>query len=315
MQTHLSKSGTPTMGGVDFDGDRHFHAAVISVNHFVWIDTAERLRLWRYRLEPMTGAKWCSKTRACGRAKSIYNPLLVLMAALYLDVQHFGKFQHARAGTCLSTGCGRVRQLAAPTTPSPFMKKSSYRWASSVCGPGVPGHCRLRCREPDRRPGWAGHHAGGDDLASSLSVFAYVTGGSVCSNAVSHPSSGQVADLWPPWRGADWPFVVQHPPAQGLRGRCWGCWRWSAALGTIAVIVPPGNRAGASWVEHLCGGGASVMLQVTWFEHQTFGQGRRLAKWPRCTIILASKLEEQSRCPVSWIIRHAAEMPLVGLQR
>ena len=72
METHLVKSGTPTMGGV-------LILLAIAISTLLWVDLHNRF-VWTVLIVTLalaqwvgqtTGAKWCAKTpKACPRAKN-----------------------------------------------------------------------------------------------------------------------------------------------------------------------------------------------------------------------------------------------------
>jgi len=74
VEAHLSKSGTPTMGGV-------LILICISVSTLLWFDLSNRF-VWIVLLSPWAlaplagwtiGAKWCAKTpKACARARNTF---------------------------------------------------------------------------------------------------------------------------------------------------------------------------------------------------------------------------------------------------
>jgi phospho-N-acetylmuramoyl-pentapeptide-transferase len=107
-------------------------------------------------------------------------------------------------------------------------------------------------------------------------------------------------------------LVVQHPSGAGFHGRC-GCTGAGWSLGTIAVIVRQeivlAIMGGVFVAEALVGDAAGDLFQV---HQETFGNGKRFSRWPRCTTIIEKSGWKETQVVVRfWIITML--LCLVGL--
>ncbi|WP_342620690.1 phospho-N-acetylmuramoyl-pentapeptide-transferase [Rhodoferax sp. GW822-FHT02A01] len=288
MESHLSKSGTPTMGGV-------LILLSIAVSTLLWFDWHNRF-VWIVLLVTLGfGAiGWVDDWRKVvhkdpegmrSREKYFWQSLIGLLAALYLMF-------------CISENSNlRVMQLFFQWISSgfdvslppkaglmlPFFKEVSYPL-------GALGFVVLTYLVIVGASNAVNLTDGLDGLAimpvvlvgSALGVFAYVTGSSVYSKYLFFPyipGSGELMIFCSALAGAGLAFLwFNTHPAQVFMGDV-GALALGAALGTVAVIVRQeivlAIMGGIFVVEAL-----SVMLQVTYFKYtkKKFGAGKRLLK-------------------------------------
>ncbi|MGV8803599.1 MAG: phospho-N-acetylmuramoyl-pentapeptide-transferase [Polaromonas sp.] len=288
MQTHLSKSGTPTMGGV-------LILLSIGISTLLWFDLSNRF-VWIVLLVTLGfGAiGWADDWRKVvlkdpegmrSREKYMWQSLVGLIAALYL-VFSISESSNLRV---LELFVNWVRSGFDVNLPPkagllvPFAKEISYPL-------GVFGFVILTYLVIVGSSNAVNLTDGLDGLAimpvvmvgSSLGVFAYVTGSSVYSKYLLFPhipGSGELLVFCAAMTGAGLAFLwFNTHPAQVFMGDV-GALALGAALGTIAVIVRQeivlAIMGGIFVVEAV-----SVMLQVTWFKYtkRRYGEGRRLLK-------------------------------------
>ena len=286
MQTHLSKGGTPTMGGV-------LILFAIALSTVLWFDLSNRF-VWIVLVVTLGfGAiGWVDDWRKVvrkdpegmrSREKYFWQSLIGLVAAFYLVF------------SVSETNNLRVLQLAYDWVASgftidlppqaglmvPFFKEISYPL-------GVFGFVVMTYLVIVGSSNAVNLTDGLDGLAimpvvmvgSALGIFAYVTGNAVFSRylLVPHiPGAGELLIFCAAMAGAGLAFLwFNTHPAQVFMGDV-GALALGGALGTIAVIVRQeivlAIMGGIFVVEAL-----SVMLQVTYFKYtkRRFGQGRRL---------------------------------------
>ncbi|MEY2861453.1 MAG: hypothetical protein RL392_1911, partial [Pseudomonadota bacterium] len=288
MESHLSKSGTPTMGGV-------LILISIAVSTVLWSDVSNRF-VWIVLLVTMAfGAiGWADDWRKVvhkdpegmpSREKYFWQSVVGLLAALYLVfsisessnvrvIELF--FNWVRSGFDVNLPPKAGLQL-------PFFKEVSYPL-------GVLGFMAMTYLVIVGSSNAVNLTDGLDGLAimpvvmvgSALGVFAYVTGSSVYSKYLFFPhipGSGELLIFCAAMAGAGLAFLwFNTHPAQVFMGDV-GALALGGALGTIAVIVRQevvlAIMGGIFVVEAL-----SVMLQVTYFKYskKKFGEGRRLFK-------------------------------------
>lgn len=288
MQTHLSKSGTPTMGGV-------LILLAIGISTLVWSDLSNRF-VWIVLLVTLGfGAiGWADDWRKVvlkdpegmpSREKYMWQSLIGLLAALYL-VFSISESSNLRVLELFVNWVQSGFDVNLPTKAGllvPFAKEVSYPL-------GILGFVILTYLVIVGSSNAVNLTDGLDGLAimpvvmvgSSLGVFAYVTGSSVYSKYLLFPhipGSGELLIFCSAMAGAGLAFLwFNTHPAQVFMGDV-GALALGAALGTIAVIVRQeivlAIMGGIFVVEAL-----SVMLQVTWFKYtkRRYGQGRRLLK-------------------------------------
>jgi phospho-N-acetylmuramoyl-pentapeptide-transferase len=288
MQTHLSKSGTPTMGGV-------LILISIAVSTVLWSDWSNRF-VWIVMLVTFGfGAiGWADDWRKVvrkdpegmpSREKYMWQSIIGLMAALYL-VFSISESNNLKVIQLFWSWIGSGFDLSLPPTAGlmvPFMKEVSYPL-------GILGFVVLTYLVIVGSSNAVNLTDGLDGLAimpvvmvgSALGVFAYVTGSSVYSKYLIFPyipGSGELLIFCAAMAGAGLSFLwFNTHPAQVFMGDV-GALALGAALGTIAVIVRQeivlAIMGGIFVVEAL-----SVMLQVTYFKYskRKFGQGRRIFK-------------------------------------
>ena len=288
LESHLTKNGTPTMGGV-------LILLSIALSTLLWFDWHNRF-VWIVLIVTLGfGAiGWVDDWRKVvhqdpdgmrSREKYFWQSLIGLLAALYLVF-------------CISENSNmRVLQLVFQWVRSgfdvnlppkaglllPFFKEVSYPL-------GVLGFVLLTYLVIVGASNAVNLTDGLDGLAimpvvlvgSALGVFAYVTGSSVYSKYLFFPhipGSGELLIFCAAMSGAGLAFLwFNTHPAQVFMGDV-GALALGAALGTVAVIVRQ------EIVLAIMGGifvaeAFSVMLQVCYFKytrHKT-GTGQRLLK-------------------------------------
>ncbi|HEY3046064.1 MAG TPA: phospho-N-acetylmuramoyl-pentapeptide-transferase [Polaromonas sp.] len=288
MQSHLSKSGTPTMGGV-------LILLSIGISTLLWFDLSNRF-VWIVLLVTLGfGAiGWADDWRKVvhkdpegmrSREKYLWQSLIGLVAALYL-VFSISESSNLRVLELFFSWVRSGFDVNLPPKAGllvPFVKEVSYPL-------GVFGFVILTYLVIVGSSNAVNLTDGLDGLAimpvvmvgSALGVFAYVTGSSVYSKYLFFPhipGSGELLIFCAAMAGAGLAFLwFNTHPAQVFMGDV-GALALGAALGTIAVIVRQeivlAIMGGIFVVEAM-----SVMLQVTWFKYtkKRFGEGRRLFK-------------------------------------
>ena len=288
MQTHLSKSGTPTMGGV-------LILFCIAVSTLLWADLSNRF-VWIVLLVTLGfGAiGWADDWRKVvhkdpegmrSREKYLWQSLIGLIAALYL-VFSISESSNMRVIGLFISWVQSGFDVNLPPKAGllvPFVKEVSYPL-------GVFGFVILTYLVIVGSSNAVNLTDGLDGLAimpvvmvgSALGVFAYVTGSSVYSKYLLFPSipgSGELMIFCAAMAGSGLAFLwFNTHPAQVFMGDV-GALALGAALGTIAVIVRQeivlAIMGGIFVVEAL-----SVMLQVAYFKYtkKRFGTGRRILK-------------------------------------
>jgi phospho-N-acetylmuramoyl-pentapeptide-transferase len=288
METHLHKSGTPTMGGV-------LILLAIAISTLLWVDLSNRF-VWIVLLVTLGfGAiGWVDDWRKVvhkdpegmrSREKYFWQSVIGLLAALYL-VFSISENSNLRVLELFFNWVQSGFDVNLPPKAGlllPFIKEVSYPL-------GVFGFVVLTYLVIVGSSNAVNLTDGLDGLAimpvvlvgASLGVFAYVTGSAVYSKYLFFPhipGSGELMIFCGAMAGAGLAFLwFNTHPAQVFMGDV-GALALGAALGTIAVIVRQeivlAIMGGIFVVEAL-----SVMLQVTYFKYtkKKFGQGRRLFK-------------------------------------
>ena len=288
MQTHLSKSGTPTMGGV-------LILMAIGISTLLWFDLSNRF-VWIVLIVTLGfGAiGWADDWRKVvlkdpegmrSREKYLWQSIIGLIAALYL-VFSISESSNMRVVELFFSWVQSGFDVNLPPKAGllvPFVKEVSYPL-------GVFGFVILTYLVIVGSSNAVNLTDGLDGLAimpvvmvgSALGVFAYVTGSSVYSKYLLFPhipGSGELLIFCSAMAGAGLAFLwFNTHPAQVFMGDV-GALALGAALGTIAVIVRQeivlAIMGGIFVVEAI-----SVMLQVTWFKYtkKRYGEGRRLLK-------------------------------------
>ena len=288
METHLSKSGTPTMGGV-------LILLSIAISTLLWFDWSNRF-VWIVMIVTFGfGAiGWVDDWRKVvnkdpegmrSREKYFWQSVIGLLAALYLAFAISGASNvevWALFVGWVSSGFTIDLPHAAGLLV-PFFKEVSYPL-------GVAGFVILSYLVIVGSSNAVNLTDGLDGLAimpvimvgSALGIFAYVTGSSVFSKYLLSPhipGTGELLIFCAAMAGAGLAFLwFNAHPAQVFMGDV-GALALGGALGTIAVIVRQeivlAIMGGIFVVEAL-----SVMLQVSYFKYtkRRFGQGRRLLK-------------------------------------
>jgi phospho-N-acetylmuramoyl-pentapeptide-transferase len=286
METHLVKSGTPTMGGV-------LILLSIAISTLLWFDLSNRF-VWIVLLVTLGfGAiGWVDDWRKVvhkdpegmrSREKYFWQSLIGLIAALYL-VFSISESSNLKVMELFFSWVQSGFDVSLPPKAGlqlPFFKEISYPL-------GVLGFVVLTYLVIVGSSNAVNLTDGLDGLAimpvvmvgSALGVFAYVTGSSVYSKYLflPHiPGAGELLIFCSAMAGAGLAFLwFNTHPAQVFMGDV-GALALGAALGTIAVIVRQeivlSIMGGIFVVEAL-----SVMLQVGYFKYtkKRFGEGRRL---------------------------------------
>ena len=288
METHLIKSGTPTMGGV-------LILLAITVSTLLWADLSNRF-VWIVLLVMLGfGAiGWVDDWRKVvnkdpngmrSREKYMWQSIVGLLAALYLVFSISESSNYKVLELFVSwVRSGLDVDLPAQTgLLLPFFKEVSYPL-------GVLGFVILTYLVIVGSSNAVNLTDGLDGLAimpvvmvgSALGIFAYVAGSAVYSKYLLFPhipGSGELLIFCAAMAGAGLAFLwFNTHPAQVFMGDV-GALALGAALGTIAVIVRQeivlAIMGGIFVVEAI-----SVMFQVMWFKYtkKRYGQGRRLLK-------------------------------------
>jgi len=288
VQAHLSKSGTPTMGGV-------LILFAIALSTLLWFDWSNRF-VWIVLLVTLGfGAiGWVDDWRKVvnkdpegmrSREKYFWQSVIGLLAAFYLAFS-ISESSNQRVFELFINWVASGFTLDLPEQAGlmvPFFKEISYPL-------GVLGFVILTYLVIVGSSNAVNLTDGLDGLAimpvvmvgSALGVFAYVTGNAVFSKYLLLPyipGTGEVLIFCAAMAGAGLAFLWFNAyPAQVFMGDV-GALALGGALGTIAVIVRQeivlAIMGGIFVVEAL-----SVMLQVTWFKYtkRRYGEGRRLFK-------------------------------------
>jgi phospho-N-acetylmuramoyl-pentapeptide-transferase len=288
METHLSKSGTPTMGGV-------LVLLAIAIATLLWTDLTNRF-VWIVLLVTLGfGAiGWVDDWRKVvnkdpegmrSREKYFWQSVIGLLAALYL-VFSISENSNMRVLELFFNWVRSGFDVNLPPKAGlmvPFFKEISYPL-------GVLGFVVLTYLVIVGSSNAVNLTDGLDGLAimpvvmvgSVLGLFAYVTGSAVFSRYLFLPhiaGAGELMIFCASMAGAGLAFLwFNTHPAQVFMGDV-GALALGAALGTVAVIVRQeivlAIMGGIFVVEAL-----SVMLQVSYFKYtkRRYGTGRRILK-------------------------------------
>ena len=288
LQSHLAKSGTPTMGGV-------LILLSIAVSTLLWFDVTNRF-VWIVLVVTLGfGAiGWVDDWRKVvnkdpegmrSREKYFWQSLIGLLAALYL-VFSISESSNLRVLELFFKWVQSGFDVNLPPKAGlllPFFKEVSYPL-------GVFGFVILTYLVIVGSSNAVNLTDGLDGLAimpvvmvgSALGVFAYVTGSSVYSKYLFFPyikGSGELLIFCAAMAGAGLAFLwFNTHPAQVFMGDV-GALALGGALGTIAVIVRQeivlAIMGGIFVVEAI-----SVMAQVMYFKYtkKKYGAGRRILK-------------------------------------
>jgi phospho-N-acetylmuramoyl-pentapeptide-transferase len=288
IQSHLAKSGTPTMGGV-------LILLSIGVSTLLWFDWTNRF-VWIVLIVTLGfGAiGWADDWKKVvnkdpegmrSREKILWQLAIGGTAALYL-VFCISENTNARVIELFIQWVQSGFDLDLPPKAGlllPFMKEVSYPL-------GVLGFVFLTAIVIVGSSNAVNLTDGLDGLAimpvvmvgSALGVFAYVTGNAVFAKYLflPHiPGSGELLIFCAAMAGAGLAFLWFNTyPAQVFMGDV-GALALGAALGTVAIIVRQevvlAIMGGIFVVEAL-----SVILQVTYFKYtkRRFGVGQRILK-------------------------------------
>ena len=288
MQTHLQKSGTPTMGGV-------LILIAIGISTLLWFNWSNRF-VWIVMVVTFGfGAiGWVDDWRKVinkdpegmpSREKFFWQSLIGLVASLYL-VFSISESDGYRVWEMFFTWVRSGFDVSLPPKAGlllPFFKQVSYPL-------GVFGFVILSFLVIVGASNAVNFTDGLDGLAtmpvilvgSALGVFAYVTGNAVFAKYLLIPyipGAGELLVFCAAMAGACLAFLwFNAHPAQIFMGDV-GALSLGGALGVIAVIVRQ------EIVLAIMGGifvaeAASVMLQVSYFKYtkKRYGEGRRIFK-------------------------------------
>jgi phospho-N-acetylmuramoyl-pentapeptide-transferase len=288
MQTHLAKSGTPTMGGV-------LILISIAVSTLMWFDLRNRF-VWIVLIVTLGfGAiGWVDDWRKVvhkdpegmrSREKYMWQSIIGLIAALYL-VFSISESNNLRVIELFLKWVQSGFDVNLPPKAGlmvPFFKEVNYPL-------GVFGFVIMTYLVIVGSSNAVNLTDGLDGLAimpvvmvgSALGVFAYVTGSSVYSKYLFFPhipGAGELLIFCAAMAGAGLAFLwFNTHPAQVFMGDV-GALALGGALGTVAVIVRQeivfAIMGGIFVVEAL-----SVMAQVMYFKYtkRKYGEGRRILK-------------------------------------
>ncbi|MDF2463800.1 MAG: mraY [Ramlibacter sp.] len=288
MESHLTKTGTPTMGGV-------LILLAIAISTVLWFDLTNRFVWIVLAVTLGFGAiGWVDDWRKVvnkdpegmrSREKYFWQSVIGLLAALYL-VFSISESSNWRVLQLFYTWVVSGFDVDLPPKAGlllPFFKEVSYPL-------GVFGFVILTYLVIVGSSNAVNLTDGLDGLAimpvvmvgSSLGVFAYVTGSAVYSKYLFFPhipGSGELMIFCAAMAGAGLAFLwFNTHPAQVFMGDV-GALALGGALGTIAVIVRQeivlAIMGGIFVVEAL-----SVMAQVMYFKYtrKKYGEGRRFLK-------------------------------------
>jgi phospho-N-acetylmuramoyl-pentapeptide-transferase len=288
MQTHLAKSGTPTMGGV-------LILLSIAISTLLWFELSNRF-VWIVLIVTLGfGAiGWVDDWRKVvhkdpegmrSREKYMWQSIIGLVAAMYL-VFSISESNNLRVIELFLKWVQSGFDVNLPPKAGlmvPFFKEVSYPL-------GVLGFVVMTYLVIVGSSNAVNLTDGLDGLAimpvvmvsSALGVFAYVTGSAVFSKYLFLPyipGSGELMVFCAAMAGAGLAFLwFNTHPAQVFMGDV-GALALGGALGTVAVIVRQeivlAIMGGIFVVEAL-----SVMLQVAYFKYtkKKYGEGRRVLK-------------------------------------
>ncbi|MEY2993193.1 MAG: phospho-N-acetylmuramoyl-pentapeptide-transferase [Pseudomonadota bacterium] len=286
MQSHLVKSGTPTMGGV-------LILIAISLSALLWSDLSNRF-VWIVLFVTLSlGAiGWVDDWKKVvnkdpegmrSRDKYLWQSLVAAIAALAL-VFAISEGSNAKVWNLFIQWIQSGFQINLPETVGlwlPFFKEVSYPL-------GVLGFVTMTYLVIVGSSNAVNLTDGLDGLAimpvimvgAVLGVFAYVTGNSVFARYLLLPyipGTGELMVFCAAIGGAGLAFLwFNTHPAQVFMGDV-GALALGGALGVVAVIVRQeivlAIMGGVFVAEAL-----SVMLQVTYFKYtkKRYGEGRRL---------------------------------------
>lgn len=288
MESHLVKSGTPTMGGV-------LILLSITISTILWFDLTNRF-VWIVLIVTLGfGAiGWADDWRKVvnkdpegmrSKEKYLWQSIIGLVAALYL-VFSISENSNLRVFELFLRWIQSGFDLNLPPKAGlmvPFFKEISYPL-------GVLGFVVLTYLVIVGSSNAVNLTDGLDGLAimpivmvgSALGVFAYVTGNANYSKYLFFPhipGSGELLIFCSAMAGAGLAFLwFNTHPAQVFMGDV-GALALGGSLGTIAVIVRQeivlAIMGGIFVVEAI-----SVIAQVSWFKYtrKKYGEGRRLLK-------------------------------------
>ena len=288
MQSHLHKSGTPTMGGV-------LILIAIALATLLWFDLSNRF-VWIVLFVTLGfGAiGWVDDWRKVvrkdpegmrSREKYAWQSLIGLVAALLL-VFSISEGSNAKVFELFYNWVASGFDVNLPPKAGllvPFFKEVSYPL-------GVFGFVLLSYLVIVGASNAVNLTDGLDGLAimpvvmvgSALGVFAYASGNAIFARYLflPHiPGAGELLIFCAAMAGAGLAFLwFNAHPAQVFMGDV-GALALGAALGTVAVIVRQeivlAIMGGIFVVEAL-----SVMVQVTYFKYtrKKYGEGRRILK-------------------------------------
>ena len=288
MESHLVKSGTPTMGGV-------LILLAIAISTLLWSDLSNRF-VWIVLIVTLGfgAVGWVDDWRKVvhkdpegmrSREKYFWQSVIGLIAALYL-VFAISESSNMRVFELFMSWITSGFQVDLPPTAGlwvPFFKEVAYPL-------GVLGFVVMTYLVIVGSSNAVNLTDGLDGLAimpvvmvgSALGVFAYLTGNVVFAKYLLIPhiaGAGELLIFCAAMAGAGLAFLwFNTHPAQVFMGDV-GALALGGALGTVAVIVRQemvlAIMGGIFVVEAL-----SVMAQVSYFKYtkKKYGEGRRILK-------------------------------------
>jgi len=285
-QTHLTKSGTPTMGGA-------LILIGVGLATLLWADLGNRF-VWVVLIVTLGFGTigWVDDYRKVvhrdprgmsARDKFFWQSLIGVIAAVYLAFAVPARSNHEAVDLVMQWIYSGFEMSLPPRADLivPFFKMVSYPL-------GALGFMALSYLVIVGTSNAVNLTDGADGLAilpavlvgSALGLFAYVTGNAVFAKylLIPHiPGAGELTVFCGAMAGAGLAFLWFNAyPAQVFMGDV-GALALGGALGTVAVIVRQEIvlfiMGGVFVAETL-----SVMMQVSWFKYtrRRYGQGRRI---------------------------------------
>ena len=225
-QTHLAKTGTPTMGGV-------LILIGIGVSTLLWFDWSNRF-VWIVLLVtlgfgasagPTTGARSSQDPEGMPSREKFFWQSLIGLRGGAVPAFSVSETSNLRVLSCSSSaGCRRLRTTCPQGRPDGAVLQDDQLSAGRVRlhHPDLVRDRRhQQCGQPDRRPGRPGDHAGGDGrLGARRLRLRHRQLGVLALPAVPlHPGPGELLSSARRWLGAGLAFLwFNTHPAQVFMG-------------------------------------------------------------------------------------------------